>query len=158
MSEWQINECKLYIRNDYPLMVNLDFDFYNNFAKKKMAGKYDRELALKALVNYFIPVAIRKYARDTDSRDLYGMTAKEKKEVANYLLTLMEEEGGHALSNPPLNSITGKIELRKELTPSQSKIRAEIMRAHQTCAPKTYIKNTSKKNCKFPKLNVRGMF
>lgn len=112
MTEYQVREAILWAENDLPLTIHLDFDFYNNFAKKKMKGVYNRDSAIKFLNSYFFPRIMHRYLIETGNKTLYGMNKEEKTQVSDYLLRQLEEEGGYVLENPPLNEINGKIKLK----------------------------------------------
>lgn len=111
----KIDEAILYAENTYGLMVHLDFDFYNNLARKRMNGTYDKNKALLLLSKYFVPRVVKLYKKEIGSNNISRMNVAEKNEVADYFLRQLWNEGGFTLDNTPLKDIRkgDKIKLRE---------------------------------------------
>lgn len=75
---WTVGELELVMKNDAPLYYHLTSTWYNNYAKKKAKGTYDREAALKGLAGTFCSQAISYYNKQYGK---YGRTIRLSKEA-----------------------------------------------------------------------------
>lgn len=59
--EWAVEELIRVIENDESLYFHLYSNWYNNYAKKKAKGKFDREAALKGMSGTFCNQCVTYY-------------------------------------------------------------------------------------------------
>lgn len=66
-----------------------------NFARKKKAGIFNREKAIKGLANNLVVNAIKRYKKE--QRDIGSVSAKTKRRIAELWLPQIEDEADFAL-------------------------------------------------------------
>ena len=105
MTTEKVDEAILYAENDYPLMVHLEFDFYNTLVRKRTNGTWDRQKAVMFIAKYFVPRIVKKYKKDIQSNAISGTTMAEKMEIADAFLDRLWEDGGRVLKRKPLKNV-----------------------------------------------------
>ncbi|MCK9576091.1 MAG: hypothetical protein M0R51_09210 [Clostridia bacterium] len=105
LNHHKIDEAILFAENDYPLVLHLDFDFYNTLVRKRMNGTYDKTKALVLVSKYFVPRIVKRYKKQCDCDEISRMTTQEKEEVGDYFLNRLWENGGTTLDRKPLKNV-----------------------------------------------------
>lgn len=86
----QARELGLFIENDGTLYRQITTYLIKNYARKKAKGIFDKQQALKGIVNSLVEAGRRKYIRDFGS--IGGVvSADTKMEVAKYLYPHINE-------------------------------------------------------------------
>lgn len=130
MTSHRVNEAIIYAKNNYGLMVYLDFDVYNALVKKRINGTWDKEKAITLIAKYFVPSIVKNYKKEFESSAISQMPMSEKREVAEYLLTRLWDEGGFKLSRNPLKYVREG--------DSDSRVRMDISQLSKTAIRRRY--------------------
>lgn len=84
LTKGDMREMSLWMSNDQRLYNQADA-FALNYAKKKVAGKYNRTLAIKGLANNLVPNILKKMGHTGRTSDA------QKKKAGQYLLSVISE-------------------------------------------------------------------
>lgn len=82
-----VDELVLYEANDEPL-YRIEEAWVSNYSKKVKKGVFDRELALKGIVNNFVPMIAKKYRQEFG---LSIVNKETKTEIGKELLSRILE-------------------------------------------------------------------